>query len=94
MVANYVSTSKKMLRKEIYLQLIINAIKMVLGVLGVIAVEERKHSYDSFETKKQGELTNIYLTSLQMELIIITLFIPNQRKITLFSTRQSQLLGA
>ena len=44
-----------MLRKEIYLQLIINAIKMVLGIAGVIAVEERKHSYDSAETKKQGE---------------------------------------
>lgn len=53
-----------MLRKEIYIELIVHVIKMVLGVFGVIAVEERKHTYDSAETKKQGRNTNKFSLKL------------------------------
>lgn len=45
-----------MLRREIYIELIVNSVKTILGISGVIAVEERKHTYDSVETKKQGEI--------------------------------------
>lgn len=77
-----------MLRKEIYIELIVNAIKMVLGVAGVIAVEERKHTYDSIETKKQGEKSKpFFVTYLALN---VHVFVSEQKKITFFSTRRSQ----